>query len=48
MATKWKVGKITENKARYTATEVAYGWAGPYLRSPDHLRRSREVKVIKS
>ena len=24
------------------------GGQGPYLRSPDHLGRSREVKVIKS
>ena len=37
-----------ENKAGYTATEVACGGQGPYLRSPDHVGRSSEVKEIKS
>ena len=36
------------NKAGYTATEVACGWAGAILRSLDYLGRSSEVKEIKS
>ena len=39
---------LVENKAGYTATEVACGWAGAIFRSPDYLGRSSEVKEIKS
>ena len=37
-------GESPKNKAGYTATPVACGWAGPYMRSPDHLDRSSRVK----
>ena len=35
------------NKAGYTATPVACGWAGAIFESLDHLGRSSEVKNIK-
>ena len=35
---------VAENKAGYTATPVACGWAGLYLRSLHHLGRSSEAK----
>ena len=37
-----------ENKAEYTATPVACGWAGAYLRSLDRLGRSSEAKDCKN
>ena len=40
--------KKKKNKAGYTATEVACGWAGAILRSPDHFGKSSEVKEKKS
>ena len=42
------LSSFSYTKAGYTATEVACGGQGPYLRSPDHLSRSSEVKEIKS
>ena len=43
-----KTNKKKQNKAGYTATEVARGWAGAILRSPDHFGKSSEAKEIKS
>ena len=40
--------QLRRNKAGYTATPVACGWAGLYLRSLDHLGRSSEVKEYKT
>merc|ERR1719312_385372 len=40
---------LSKNKAGYTATEVACGWAGAVFEgSPYYLGRSSEVKEIKS
>ena len=39
---------IELNKAGYTATSVARGWAGAVFRSLDHLGRSIEAKDRKS
>ena len=37
-------GAVSTNKDGYTATPVACGWAGAYLRSLDLLGRSSEAK----
>ena len=39
---------VQSNKAGYTATPVACGWAGADLRSLDHLGRSSEAKDRKN
>ena len=41
------LSSFSYTKAGYTATEVACGGQGPYLRSPDYLGRSSEVKEVK-
>ena len=37
-----------ENKAGYTATSLAYGWAGAIFESLMHLARSSETKDRKN
>ena len=36
------------NKAGYTATSVACGWAGAVIESPEHLGKSGEAKDRKN
>ena len=41
-------GSLVETKPGTRLTKSRAGGQGPYLRSPDHLGRSSEVKEIKS
>ena len=44
----WEINDNRRNKAGYTATKVACGWAGAIFEVTRPFGRSREVKVIKS